>query len=137
MVSISTSHRTENKELRAGPSMVLPLFSANGLLSRLTSIFLGFAPTFLLLSIGYEAVFYGAFALVLMAWILFENTLIYSSKVKRLSSSFNNMEDDAIVDGRYLELSDIRIPLIFVWCFGFLNYIFMNFEFFFPICFSK
>ncbi|XP_040366544.1 GPI ethanolamine phosphate transferase 1 [Rosa chinensis] len=96
-----------------GPSMVLPLFSANGLLSRLTSIFLGFAPTFLLLSIGYEAVFYGAFALVLMAWILFENTLIYSSKVKRLSSSFNNMEDDAIVDGRYLELSDIRIPLIF------------------------
>lgn len=36
-----------------GFSMVLPLFSANGLLSRLTSIFLGFAPTFLLLSIGY------------------------------------------------------------------------------------
>lgn len=33
--------------------MILPLFSANGLLSRLTSIFLGFAPTFLLLSIGY------------------------------------------------------------------------------------
>lgn len=33
--------------------MVLPLFSADGLLSRLTSIFLGFAPTFLLLSIGY------------------------------------------------------------------------------------
>ncbi|KAM5574271.1 hypothetical protein ABKV19_013652 [Rosa sericea] len=123
MVSISTSHRTENQELHvwhqiinwsiAGPSMVFPLFSANGLLSRLTSIFLGFAPTFLLLSIGYEAVFYGAFALVLMAWILFENTLIYSSKVKRLSSSFNNMEDNAIVDGRYLQLSDIRIPLIF------------------------
>lgn len=36
-----------------GFSMVLPLFSANSLLSRLTSIFLGFAPTFLLLSIGY------------------------------------------------------------------------------------
>ncbi|XP_062010034.1 GPI ethanolamine phosphate transferase 1 [Rosa rugosa] len=128
MVSISTSHRTENQELHvwhqiitwsiAGPSMVLPLFSANGLLSRLTSIFLGFAPTFLLLSIGYEAVFYGAFALVLMAWILFENTLIYSSKVKRLSSSFNNMEDNAIVDGRYLQLSDIRIPLTFMVLFN-------------------
>lgn len=62
----------------------------------------------------YEAVFYGAFSLVLMAWILFENTLIYSSKVKRLSSSCNNMEDNAIVDGRYLQLSDVRIPLTFV-----------------------
>lgn len=49
-----------------------------------------------------------------MAWILFENTLIYSSKVKRLSTSFNNMEDNAIVDGKYLQLSDVRIPLTFV-----------------------
>lgn len=33
--------------------MVLPLFSGNGILSRLSSIFLGFAPPFLLLSIGF------------------------------------------------------------------------------------
>lgn len=33
--------------------MVLPLFSPPSVLSRLTSIFLGFAPPFLLLSIGY------------------------------------------------------------------------------------
>lgn len=52
--------------------------------------------------------------LALMAWILVENTLIYSSKVNRLSSSFNNMEDNVILDGRYLQLSDVRIPLIFV-----------------------
>ncbi|XWS40792.1 hypothetical protein CRYUN_Cryun17cG0025900 [Craigia yunnanensis] len=62
MVFLSTSHRTEKQELHAihqlmnwslaGFSMVLPLFSNNGLLSRLNSIFLGFAPTFLLLSIG-------------------------------------------------------------------------------------
>ncbi|KAK9925218.1 hypothetical protein M0R45_033548 [Rubus argutus] len=128
MVSISTSHRTQSQELHvwhqiinwsiAGFSMVLPLLSANGLLSRLMSIFLGFAPTFLILSIGYEAVFYGAFALVLMDWIIFENTLIYSSKVKRLSSSFNNMEDNAMVDGRYLQLSDVRIPLTFLVLFN-------------------
>lgn len=128
MVSISTSHRTQKQELLAlhqitnwsiaGISIVLPLFSANGLLSRLTSIFLGFAPTFLLLSIGYEAVFYGALALALMAWILVENTLIYSSKVNRLSSSFNNMEDNVILDGRYLQLSDVRIPLIFMVLFN-------------------
>ncbi|XP_022774433.1 GPI ethanolamine phosphate transferase 1 isoform X5 [Durio zibethinus] len=63
MVFLSTSHRTEKQELHAihqlmnwflaGFSMVLPLFSDNGLLSRLNSIFLGFAPTFLLLSIGW------------------------------------------------------------------------------------
>ncbi|KAM2858588.1 hypothetical protein COP2_024105 [Malus domestica] len=128
MVSISTSHRTENQELLAlhqiinwsiaGFSMILPLFSANGLLSRLTSIFLGFAPTFLLLSIGYEAVFYGALALVLISWILVENTLIYSSKVRRLSSSFSGMEENVILDGRYLQLSDVRIPLIFMVLFN-------------------
>lgn len=36
-----------------GLSMILPLFSENDVLSRLTSVFLGFAPSFLLLSIGY------------------------------------------------------------------------------------
>ncbi|KAH0973032.1 hypothetical protein GBA52_025188 [Prunus armeniaca] len=66
----------------------------------------------------YEAVFYGALALALMAWILVENTLIYSSKVNRFSSSFNNMEDNVILDGRYLQLSDVRIPLIFMVLFN-------------------
>ncbi|KAJ6298555.1 hypothetical protein OIU76_019669 [Salix suchowensis] len=97
MVSLSTSHRKEKQELHAihqlinwsiaGFSMVLPLFSENSLLSRLTSIFLGFAPSFLLLSIGYEAVFYGALALVLVAWILFENTILHLMMVKKLSAS--------------------------------------------------
>ncbi|KAK4603814.1 hypothetical protein RGQ29_012363 [Quercus rubra] len=130
MVSLSTSHRTEKQELLAlhqlinwalaGFSMVLPLFSANGLLSRLTSIFLGFAPPFLLLSIGYEAVFYGALALVLMAWILFENTVLYLSKVKKPSSSIKIVEDHLILDHdtRCLQLSDVRIPLIFMVLFN-------------------
>lgn len=143
-----------------GFSMVLPLFSANGLLSRLTSIFLGFAPTFLLLSIGYisffkqlswysfnsflkkaffillfifsfywnlcryEAVFYGALALVLMAWILFENTVSYLSKVKKASASTKNAGTNVIFkhDDRCLQLSDVRIPLIFVSHFLFPYY---------------
>lgn len=63
----------------------------------------------------YEAVFYGALALVLVAWILFENTLLYTSKVKRSSASFKNLEDNVLEnDDRYLQLSDVRIPLIFV-----------------------
>ncbi|XP_065637952.1 GPI ethanolamine phosphate transferase 1-like isoform X1 [Quercus suber] len=100
--------------------MVLPLFSANGLLSRLTSIFLGFAPPFLLLSIGYEAVFYGALALVLMAWILFENTVLYLSKVKKPSSSIKIVEDHLTLDHdtRCLQLSDVRIHLIFMVLFN-------------------
>ncbi|XP_024024305.1 GPI ethanolamine phosphate transferase 1 [Morus notabilis] len=129
MVPLSTSHRTQKQELLplhqfinwsiAGFSMVLPLFSENSLLSRLTSIFLGFAPPFLLLSIGYEAVFYGALALVLMAWILFENTIIYTSKVKRSSASFKNLEGNILeANDRYLQLSDVRIPLVFMVLFN-------------------
>ncbi|KAF4376589.1 hypothetical protein F8388_025460 [Cannabis sativa] len=129
MVPLSTSHRTQKQELLAlhqfinwsiaGFSMILPLFSANSLLSRLTSIFLGFAPTFLLLSIGYEAIFYGALSLVLVAWILFENTLLYVRKVKRPSASMKNLEDNVLeLDDRYLQLFDMRIPLIFMVLFN-------------------
>ncbi|XP_057996632.1 GPI ethanolamine phosphate transferase 1 isoform X2 [Hevea brasiliensis] len=125
MVSLSTSHRTEKQELHsihqlinwtlAGFSMVLPLFSENGLLSRLTSIFLGFAPTFLLLSIGYEAVFYGALALVLMAWILFENTILHLTKGKK----FSKLEEHTTLENeRCLQLSDMRIPLVFMVLFN-------------------
>lgn len=135
--------------------MVLPLFSPTGLLSRLTSIYLGFAPAFLLLSIGYffislrttqniikdiygltilvlgscyiyfffvkkpcryEAVFYGALALALMAWILVENVILYISQKSKSSSSTMAMEDDLVSesDDRCLQLSDMRIPLAFV-----------------------
>ncbi|KAK9272720.1 hypothetical protein L1049_003097 [Liquidambar formosana] len=130
MVWLSTSHRTQMQELLAlhqlinwsiaGVSMILPLFSATGLLSRLNSIFLGFAPTFLLLSIGYEAVFYGAFALVLMAWILFENALLNLSKVELSSTSIKSVKSKVIVerDNRCLQLSDVRIPLVFMVLFN-------------------
>ncbi|KAL9227085.1 hypothetical protein vseg_002821 [Gypsophila vaccaria] len=130
MVPLSTSHRTQKQELLvfhqlvnwsvAGVSLVLPLFSAPSLLSRLTSIFLGFAPAFLLLSIGYEALFYAALGLVLMAWILFENTCLYLSKGKRSSASEGNLTEEisAEHEDRPLELSDVRIPLVFMVLFN-------------------
>ncbi|KAL8132418.1 hypothetical protein AgCh_008062 [Apium graveolens] len=130
MVLLSTSHRTKNRELlalhqlinwlTAGFSMALPLFSATGLLSRLTSIFLGFAPAFLLLSIGYEAVFYGALALALMAWILFENALLHYSKTSASQTSIRGVEDNFQLENenRSLQLSDMRIPLVFVVLFN-------------------
>ncbi|XP_057437272.1 GPI ethanolamine phosphate transferase 1 isoform X1 [Lotus japonicus] len=130
MVYLSTSHRTEKQELLAlhqlvnwsvaGMSMVLPLFSENSLLSRLTSIFLGFAPPFLLLSIGYEALFYAAFALVLMAWILFENTLLNFNFMTKSSGSIKNVTNHLIPgsDNRSLQLSDVRIALSFMVLFN-------------------
>ncbi|CAL0321542.1 unnamed protein product [Lupinus luteus] len=131
MVYLSTSHRTEKQELLAlhqlvnwsvaGISMVLPLFSENSILSRLTSIFLGFAPPFLLLSIGYEAVFYAALALVLMAWILFENTLLILNIVNKSSDPIRNATNNSIILGhgnRPLQLSDVRIPLVFMVLFN-------------------
>ncbi|KAL2897090.1 GPI ethanolamine phosphate transferase 1 [Bienertia sinuspersici] len=129
MVPLSTSHRAQKQKLLvfhqlinwgiAGFSMALPLFSAPCLLSRLTSIFLGFAPAFLLLSIGYEALFYAALGLVLMAWILFENTILYVSKVRRFSATDSVYEEFPTEnDDRSLELSDARIALIFMVLFN-------------------
>nr|KAJ0214022.1 hypothetical protein LSAT_V11C400226150 [Lactuca sativa] len=130
LVYISTSHRTENRELLplhqlmnwsiAGLSMVLPLFSATDLLSRLTSIFLGFAPPFLLLSIGYEAVFYGALGLALFGWILFENTLLYVKKSNKSLTSFEAENENILLEegDRCLKLSDMRIPIVFMVFFN-------------------
>ncbi|XP_020110509.1 GPI ethanolamine phosphate transferase 1 isoform X1 [Ananas comosus] len=125
MVWLSTSHRAQNKELLpmhqlinwsiAGSSLVLPLFSPPSILSRLTSIFLGFAPPFLLLSIGYEAVFYSAFALVLMGWILVECAYLYSSGERGSSLGYSEVGS---ADERCLQLSDLRIPLIFMVLFN-------------------
>ncbi|XP_019161667.1 PREDICTED: GPI ethanolamine phosphate transferase 1 isoform X1 [Ipomoea nil] len=130
MVWLSTSHRIEKQELHgfhqlmnwsiAGFAMVLPLFSASGLLSRLTSIFIGFAPPFLLLSIGYEALFYGALGLVLIGWIFFENANLYISKGKLSTNAIDAVEDGILLSeyDRCLQLSDIRIPLIFMVLFN-------------------
>ncbi|ESW12923.1 hypothetical protein PHAVU_008G153100 [Phaseolus vulgaris] len=130
MVYLTTLHRAEKQELLtshqlinwfvSGFSIVLPLFSENSLLSRLTSMFLGFAPPFLLLSIGYEAIFYAALGLVLMAWILFENTLLNLNIVNKSSDSTKSVTNLLIhgSDYRSLQLSDARIPLVFMVLFN-------------------
>lgn len=130
MVWLTTSHRTEKRELRplhqlvnwsvAGVSLILPLFSPKGLLSRLTSIFLGFAPTFLLLSIGYESAFYSSLGLVLMAWILFENSVFKTSKPTVLSASIKapGHKSNLDLEWRHLELFDVRVPLVFLVLFN-------------------
>lgn len=130
MVWLSTSHRAQKKGLLmvhqlinwfiAGISMIIPLYSPNGVLSRLTSIFLGFAPPFLLLSIGYEAIFYSALGIVLMGWILVECAILYMTKDKRSLFYIEDPEDIVVgsSEGRCLQLSDIRIPLTFMVLFN-------------------
>ncbi|XP_024401012.1 uncharacterized protein [Physcomitrium patens] len=104
MVWVTTSYRAQKKGLPfihqainwflAGFSMLLPLKSPRGILPRLLSIFLGFAPLFLLLSIGYEALFYTALELVLFSWILVESAICHSvvpsssPKWERLNSNY-------------------------------------------------
>ncbi|KAG9130148.1 hypothetical protein Leryth_019942 [Lithospermum erythrorhizon] len=128
MVPLSTSRRTEKQELLAihqlinwsiaGVSTILPFFSSTGLLCRLSSVFLGFAPAFLLLSIGYEAIFYGSLGLALLAWILFENAHLYISNVSPTSTKSMNDENILTHHDRCLQLSDMRIALTFMIFFN-------------------
>ena len=156
--------------------MVLPLFSANGLLSRLTSIFLGFAPPFLLLSIGYISFisncngtpyltaiwktdsFFSFHVFLLVKFVqiwscllrcscsctngmdTIWNTVLYLSKVKKPSSSIKIVEDHLTLDHdtRCLQLSDVRIPLIFVsHPFLLITFPFLNLHQFWPYLSSK
>ncbi|CAN6477746.1 unnamed protein product [Victoria cruziana] len=130
MVLLTTSHRTNKQELPtsyqlinwilAGLSLVLPLFSPNRLQARLTSVFLGFAPSFLLLSIGYEAVFYSAFALVLMAWVLTECAGQHFDVPKQELLHVERTENIFLHDNdeRSLCLADLRVPLSFLVLFN-------------------
>lgn len=66
----------------------------------------------------YEAVFYGALALALMGWILFENALLCFGESNSSRTSIKGVQDSIILDdeNRCLQLSDMRIPLVFVSC---------------------
>ncbi|KAJ4165371.1 hypothetical protein LMH87_007005 [Akanthomyces muscarius] len=80
---------------------------------RLMLIFLTCSPTFVILTISYEGLFYVAFCITLVAWVRLE----YSVEVSRRSSP--NTKDAAKIerDGlqfRALRLSDARIALFFL-----------------------
>ncbi|KAI5067181.1 hypothetical protein GOP47_0017709 [Adiantum capillus-veneris] len=130
MVWISTFIRAQKRGLPlpiqfinwflAGISIILPAFSSPEILGRLTSIFLGFAPPFLLLSIGYEALFYSALGLVLMSWILVEAALIYSpvsmnhSDVPLSFMGADLISFTASKGTRALRLADMTVALCFI-----------------------
>jgi hypothetical protein len=64
---------------------------------------------------SYEAVFYSAFAMVLIGWIFVESANLYCSEESG-SARRRSIADDSVFgyEERHLRLSDLRIPLLFV-----------------------
>ncbi|KAK9451798.1 Phosphatidylinositolglycan class N-domain-containing protein [Limtongia smithiae] len=96
--------------------------------TRLLVLFLAFAPTFVLLTISYEGLFYVAFYTNLVCWVDLERK-IYDERQARAKAAEkaapvktrkydlvpNKENDNAVADGaeRRLELADVRIALFF------------------------
>ncbi|KAJ2898856.1 GPI ethanolamine phosphate transferase 1 [Zalerion maritima] len=90
-------------------------------LHRLMVIFLTCAPSFVILTISYEGLFYVAFSITLFAWVRLEHQVYVSSKVRasvpQLRPEANGSTADAPgIEGRYrtLLLSDARTALFFM-----------------------
>lgn len=64
---------------------------------------------------SYEAVFYSAFAMVLIGWIFVESANLYCSEESG-SARRRSLADNSVFgyEERHLRLSDLRIPLLFV-----------------------
>ncbi|KAJ7541011.1 hypothetical protein O6H91_10G041200 [Diphasiastrum complanatum] len=136
MVWTTTSYRKYNNGLPvfhqvinwslAGLSMLLPLKSPPVALGRLFSILLGFASPFLLLSIGYEALFYFALGTVLLSWIITESAIAnyhYAANdlMQLFQFNFATTISQPLVFGlgtnqqyRKLKLADMHVALSFL-----------------------
>ncbi|KAK9480014.1 Phosphatidylinositolglycan class N-domain-containing protein [Lipomyces japonicus] len=80
--------------------------------TRLLLLFLSFSPTFVLLTISYEGLFYVVFFINLVFWVDLE-TKVYDDRKKRelIAVSSNGIKPGT--GERRLELADIRIALFF------------------------
>ena len=88
-------------------------------LHRLVIIFLTFSPTFVILTISYEGLFYFVFSVVLVTWVRLEKCIYKASKAptgpiqKQHSTSATKAKPPATNKYRALTLSDTRTALIF------------------------
>ncbi|WEW59340.1 Glycosyl phosphatidyl inositol anchor synthesis [Emydomyces testavorans] len=120
-------------------SLLLPflhrLYPNSHYLHRLVIIFLTFSPTFIILTISYEGLFYFTFCVSLLTWVRLEHSIsLYTSKSSNTTSSTNstvvnppNGETKASQTSppsatqplkqihRSLTLSDARIALFFLF----------------------
>jgi GPI ethanolamine phosphate transferase 1 len=89
-------------------------------LHRLLIIFLAFSPSFVLLTISYEGLFYFAFCTTLMTWVRLEHSIYIHNKVTLGSSPPDISTIPATTASpasvyRTLTLSDARIALFFLF----------------------
>lgn len=96
----------------------------NHYLHRLVVLFLTFSPTFVILSISYEGLFYFAFCVTLVTWVRLEHRIYQFTKASTLKSHVNGIANGnsngtlpaslASSTFRSLNLSDARIALFFL-----------------------
>jgi GPI ethanolamine phosphate transferase 1 len=84
-------------------------------LHRLMVLFLTCAPTFVILTISYEGLFYVAFSLTLMMWVRLESTVQNFTAAKTASQESDSADSRRNAGTlRRLSLSDARVALFFI-----------------------
>lgn len=129
--------REEDKKLKkltiicfAVSSLLLPfaqrMYPNSYYLHRLVMIFLTFAPTFVILTISYEGLFYFVFCMTVATWVRLEHALyVYQKQFTSTTpavdkSTTSTAAAETTVDGetfsyRALTLSDTRVALFFFY----------------------
>ncbi|EPQ64288.1 Bgt-1735 [Blumeria graminis f. sp. tritici] len=84
-------------------------------LHRLMVIFLTFSPTFVILTISYEGLFYVGFCVTLVTWVRIEHILhIMNSKVTSNTEAVDALLRPSIKPYRSLTLADTRVSIFFL-----------------------
>lgn len=104
--------------LMAVVSLCMPLAyrlqSHTHYMHRLAVIFLTCAPTFVILTISYEGLFYVAFSITLLVWVRLEYAVETFSKSRSKDDEATNNVKDRQSAYRLLRLSDARVALFFL-----------------------
>jgi len=87
-------------------------------LHRLVMIYLTFAPTFVILTISYEGLFYFVFCMTLATWVHMEHALYAYAKQQQPLAASDKKTSKTVVKGetfefRTLSVSDLRVALFF------------------------